>query len=453
MIEQNNIYNYYPFVWHLFDLLKTVGSPQAGIFRSVSTANFDQFMPKFFSFAADMAEIHRLVGINDDLQYHVSGYGLFYEESFVRVISESIERYCLMLYPNLLNEDNNDIIFASYRDLQGRGEDLPPFEYYQLFADSDYSRKGFQLIKPSPDQIIGWIKGSSLFSSNKELLIPAQMALPGYKINSEKGEKHWAPGFSTGTASGTSYQNALLSAITEIVEIDAFSINWFAERPSPQISFDGTIMDNIIKEIFASTDFEPVMLYHSLGDINVHTMSSFLINKKGLLPAISVGSQSSLDPVHCAYRSLAEATAVALLAIIGYVYQHTLFTGVKDYTSIANLDSNVAFYSQPRNYQLGINIKNKLTDSKIIHLNELPDLKQQDRQSDLLYIIKEVMKVSKYAAAINVTTPDVKALGFHVVKVFIPELMYMSLPSFPYANHPRMKSYGGVRNKYPHPLP
>jgi thiazole/oxazole-forming peptide maturase SagD family component len=365
-----------------------------------------------------------------------------------------------MVYPNVLQEEDNDIVFASYNDLQKRGEDLPPFEYYQLYADTDYQRSGFGLVKPSPDHITGWIKGISLFNSNKEVLIPAQMAFPGYKIKSQRGEKRWAPGFSTGAASGTNYKRALQGAIAEFVEIDAFNIHWFTERKAQKISFAGTILEDIIKQIFDGTDFEPIMIYHTLEDIKIHTMSTFIINKKGLLPAISAGSQSSLDPVHCAYRSLVEATAVSLLGIVGYVYQPLLFTGYKDPTAIANLDSNVAFYSEPKNQELGMNIINKLIDQKgLIYLCEVANYssqhhnKEQREDDDLLHVIKEIKKISKHAATINITTPDAKSLGFHVIKVFIPELMYMSHPSYPYTNHPRMKNYGGVKNKYPHPLP
>jgi thiazole/oxazole-forming peptide maturase SagD family component len=449
--KQDKNFNYYPLMRYLFNMAKTVDSPQLGILRSIHMGLVDPYMPKFFSFAPEMAEIHRIVGIAEGMSYHVSGYGIFFEESFIRVLSEAIERYCLVLFPHVLGE--NKIIYASYNDLKRLGEDIPPFEYYQLFSRSDYLRKGFRLIEPSPDHIIGWIKGSSLFDNNKEIFTPAQMAFPGYKINLEKGEKQWARGFSTGAASGTSYQKALISAIAEIIEIDAFSINWYTQRQADRIIFDGTILDNIIQELFRNTDLEPVIFYHSLEDTKIHTMTTFLINKNGSLPAISAGSQSSLDPLHCAYRSLAEATAVSLLGTAGYVYQPTFFTGDKDPTLLADLDSNVAFYSDPRNYQLNMKIINKLTSSKTIHIKDLPDLRQQSEEKNLLYLIKELRNVSKYATAINITTPDIKSMGLRVVKVVIPELMYLCFPSFPYSNHPRMKKYGGVQNTHPHPVP
>jgi hypothetical protein len=141
------------------------------------------------------------------------------------------------------------------------------------------------------------------------------------------------------------------------------------------------------------------------------------------------------------------------LGTIGYIYQPDLFTSYKDYSNISNLDSNVAFYSSPDNYQLGIHLIDKLTDSKLLRLNTLENYKDKNKEKNLMYLIKELMNISKYATAFNVTTPDIETLGFRVVKVFVPEMMFMSLPSYPYTNHPRMKKYGGVKNKYPHPLP
>jgi thiazole/oxazole-forming peptide maturase SagD family component len=278
------------------------------------------------------------------------------------------------------------------------------------------------------------------------------MALPGYKINKKYDEKQWAPGFSTGAASGINYQNALSSAIMEYIEIDAFSINWYTERKAKQIDFEGSIMNDIIRKTFGPSDLEPVILYHSIGDINVHTMSSFLINRKCSLPALSAGSQSSLDALHCAYRSLVEAAAVSLLGIAGPIYQPTFFTGKKDHTSIANLDSNVAYYADPSNYQLGKSLIDRITDIDTINVNELNNWAQSDDKK-LPYLINELKKISKYAVAINITTPDVESLGYKVVKTFIPELMYMCFPSYPYTNHPRMIKYGGAICKYPHPIP
>ena len=40
-----------------------------------------------------------------------------------------------------------------------------------------------------------------------------------------------------------------------------------------------------------------------------------------------------------------------------------------------------------------------------------------------------------------------------VMRVFIPELVQLSYPGFPYSRHPRVLEFGGITNAFPHPMP
>lgn len=442
--------NNYPYNKYLHTLLKTIASPQIGILRSIILSQFDKYMPRIFSYGGDMSAIQRMIGIEQDFQYHVGGYGIYYEEALIRILSESLERYCLMIFPHFVKKQ---VIYASYNELLKKGEDLPPFEFYKLFNDNEYAKDGFPFNKPSAEQTIGWIKCMSIFCPDKELLTPIQMLFPGYIINESVGETRWAPGFSTGSASNTSYDSALLSALSEIIEIDAFQINWFTERPSPRISFEGTILDDIVKKTLDTNVIEPIFLYHTLPDLNIHTITTFLVNKKQMIPAVTCGSHADLDPINCAYRSMTESSATGSLGMFGMIYQSGSSFYKKDYKTIQDLDSNVSFYSDLKNYDLSTDLIKKMTSETTIHIDDLPNLVRTNKQESLAYTINELRKVSNYGVVIDITTPDVASLGFRVVKAFIPELTQMSLPSYPYSCHPRVKKYGGVKNEYPHPLP
>ncbi len=441
----------YPLKTWLHEKFKTIGSPQTGLLKAAVIANLDMLMPKIFSFGGDMAEFHRLLGFEEEIQYHIGGYGIFYEEAFVRVMSEALERYCLMFYPHFIQDE---IVYASYAELKSSGENIVPFRYFQLFSEHDYKKHRFPFHPPSKEDICGWLPTPSLFSPNKEIYVPAQLLVPGYRINKKKGEKRWAPGFSTGSASHITVQNALLNALMEYIEIDAYMIHWFTKRPAPRIDYQGSVLEEIITEIMDTNILEPILLYHTLPDLPIPTISSFIVNKKGMLPAVTAGSQTDLDPLHCAYRSLMEATAVTLLGMGGYIYQPLLFFGEKDYTKITDLDSNVSFYAEPNNQAVSLSLIKEITDpNRTIHIDDLPQVTSRKPDDQLQFTLKQLNKVSQYAVTTEITTPDIAELGFRVVKVFIPELNYMTLPSYPYTNHPRILSYGGVQNQYPHPLP
>jgi hypothetical protein len=54
---------------------------------------------------------------------------------------------------------------------------------------------------------------------------------------------------------------------------------------------------------------------------------------------------------------------------------------------------------------------------------------------------------------IDITPAELSETRWKVMRVFVPELVSMSLPGVPPRNHPRIRDYGGVTNDRPHPLP
>jgi len=66
--------------------------------------------------------------------------------------------------------------------------------------------------------------------------------------------------------------------------------------------------------------------------------------------------------------------------------------------------------------------------------------------------IKKLKKLGWHFLTLDLTLPDVEECGFYVTKVLIPELVQLSLPSYPFFAHPRYKKFG-IKNKLPHPLP
>src|SRR5262249_26140143 len=74
-----------------------------------------------------------------------------------------------------------------------------------------------------------------------------------------------------------------------------------------------------------------------------------------------------------------------------------------------------------------------------------------DRELD--YILGRLKTVSSYGVHMDITPPELEGTGWSVARVFFPELVQMSLPSFPYSGHPRLIRFGGIRNELPHPSP
>ena len=60
--------------------------------------------------------------------------------------------------------------------------------------------------------------------------------------------------------------------------------------------------------------------------------------------------------------------------------------------------------------------------------------------------------MSRYAGYLVITTPEFENMNLEVVRVSIPELLPLCLPSYPPYYHKRYETIGGIRNNVPHPL-
>jgi len=449
---------HYPYFTSQLNTIKKFFGQHSGVLESYMVAPRKiQGEPSLLSITGKMPNYHKmLLGPSIDVQYHLSGYGTSYEECIIKYIGEGIERYALMVAPTLLEDE---IFYMSYHEIERRGEDVIPFDYISIYSDSSYKKLKqlpslSSLSKPSKDDIIGWIKCPSLFKPNHEIWMPAQSMFVGYKTNIQRGEKRCLPGFSTGTASYTSPKEALLGAILEWIEIDAFIVRWYTKQPSPKLIIDDTtLLANYEGILGKNSNYNIVPLYLTLPDLPVHVFGTFMVRKKEEVPYILFGSQGHLDPIAGFYRALMEASAISYLGVYGYLFMPAEYIIDIENRPFTDLDSNVAFYAHPTRVQQKKELLDDMISDNTISLSSLDNLSSGNTDRDLSYVIRELNKVSKYAVYRDITPPEIADSGIHVLRVFIPELCNMCMPGFPFTNHPRLNKYGGVQNEYPHPLP
>jgi hypothetical protein len=68
-------------------------------------------------------------------------------------------------------------------------------------------------------------------------------------------------------------------------------------------------------------------------------------------------------------------------------------------------------------------------------------------------LIDAFWKTGNELIGLDLTTGDVRDLGFRVVRLWSPDLLSLPLPSAPPLLHPRFNSYGGATDGAPHPYP
>jgi thiazole/oxazole-forming peptide maturase SagD family component len=407
------------------------------------------------SVAAQMPGYHKvLLRADMEMQYHLSGYGTFYEEALIRLAGEVIERYSLMVCQYTLADK---IRYACYNAMAKHGR-VVPFEFLSVFTDADYAKlnqgqyRGLRRL--TPDDVVGWVKCLSLFDPSAEIWVPAQMPFVGYRFSPEKGEVAFCPGFSTGTAAHTSLEEALRSALLEFIEIDALMMHWYTDLKAPRVTPDNLTVASLVPKLLAGDSRHEVLALdlRVLEGVDAHVFGSVLINKLEERPFIVFGAQGDLDPVRAFYRSLMEAIAIAFLGIYGPLYLPNEYLADAGTTSFTDLDRNVAFFASPENARKKRSIIEELVDGRTV-LSGMKSYASGNAQTDVGRLIKQLSSVSKYGVFLDVTPPETRNYGWKVMRVFLPELVTMCVPGVPYGAHPRFQAYGGIRNEYPHPLP
>lgn len=455
--QRNLELTFYPYSNHLVeDVLKPICSEHGGITQSllVSPIKYPEDLD-LKSVMTQMPGYHRvLINPHQEMQYHLCGYGAFYEEAIIRLVGEAIERYSLMMAQSTMADK---IRYASYDDVAREGR-VVPFEYLHPFSDADYEKlnrgnyKGLNRLERS--DIVGWVKCPSLFEAGTEISVPAQMLFVGYKINREQGEVPFCPGFSTGTAAHMSHGKALQNALLEVVEIDALMLHWYTNLTAPAVTIDNlTVASLIPKLVTADSRYEVLALdLRVMEAVDANVFGSVLINKHDERPLVVFGAQGHLDPARAFYRGLMEAIAIAFLGVYGPLYLPKDYFTSDFGPTFTDLDSNVAFFASPEGSAMKKDIIRKMVEGRKV-LSSMKNYDTGDVEADTARLVQQLSSVSEYGVYLDVTPPESRSRGWKVMRVFFPELVTMCVPGVPYSEHPRIKAFGGIHNEYPHPLP
>ncbi|WP_040210961.1 YcaO-like family protein [Clostridium polynesiense] len=442
---------YYPSNIRLKNKFKSINAQHFGIMESqILTTAKGKYSPEVSVCTANMPDYHKII-IDEkaEMNHHLSGYGIYFEESLIRLLGEGIERYALLTASEIYKDKE---IMASYNEVSKLGE-VMPWEYIDMYTKEDYDRllSFTNIQKIDKDTKISWIKCPSILDKDREILIPAQLLFIGFR-NKREREAIFAPGFSKGAASHVTLENALESAMMESVEADAFTINWYTSRKTRKIIVDDESLLEIIIKTTKDIQCDVLPLEFSLEGMPGHTVGVALINKNNNRPTVVLGCQSALDPKKAIYKALLESLAIHYLAVNGPLLLPNLYlASVKD-NNFNNLDSNVAFWANQSDIDMKKSYFYDLCKEEVM-LSSLECYEKEDKVEEIRYIKDKISKVSKYGVYLDITPPEVSDKGWKVIRTFFPELVQMSLPSFPYSNHPRLKEYGGVLNALPHPVP
>lgn len=443
---------YYPSHIHLKNRIRELCGQHLGIMESrlLMTAHSNN-APEIAMCTNRLPDYHKiLINENAKINYHLSGYGIYMEEAIIRSLGEGIERYSLITASKLFA---SQVIYGSYNEIKNKCTVIP-WEYIKIYSDEDYTKlqQKIPLHNLTKDDRIGWLKCPSLFDSQKEIYVPTQFLFLGTSTEQDAKEKMFIPAFSKGTAAHTDIKKAIKSAIMEYIEADALMIRWYTDEKPKRVKIDDPALGAVISEFIGKLDMDLICYQFTLSDMPAHSFGVALVNQKDSRPIAILGCQTNMNPAKAIYRATFEALAIHYLASNGPLLLPEYYLNTVAERNFTNLDTNVAFWANAENVDFKRNFFRDMYQGQI-PLSVLKDTSGSNDDEDISILLNKLNSVSEYGVYLDITPPDVMDKGWRVIRIFIPELVQMSLPGHPYSNHPRIRRFGGITNDLPHPVP
>ncbi|NUT47155.1 MAG: hypothetical protein HOV94_07540 [Saccharothrix sp.] len=381
---------------------------------------------------SDLTGVHHLVHGNPVKSggHHIGAASLTVSDALIRTLGESIERYAQFAFPA-----HHEFTFAPVSGLAD-----PAVAPVPHFTDEQFADPAFPFDRVEPDAWLSWWRMAAL-TGGPDLFVPAQSTLVGYQTRNDDGEPWLHPAVSTGTAAHTDPATALLSAIQELVQLDATMGHWYTDFRSVRIDSDHRThaLDGLIAGHWDHRAPRPQ--FHLLPSPDLPGFTVVCLIRAGATggPAIALGLGADTHLTVAMYKALLESTNLAIVP-----------DGGPGDGRFLDLENNLFHYAKPEHAQV---VQDRFADCDTARAADLPPDATDDVRTTVRRYIDAFRISGKRLLYGDLTTPDVQRLGFHVLRVWSPDTLPLSLPGAPMRRHPRYQDYGGFMNHHPHPYP
>ncbi|MEV0797279.1 TOMM precursor leader peptide-binding protein [Kribbella sp. NPDC050281] len=327
-----------------------------------------------------------------------SGKGWTRRQARDSALGEALERHAAMTWRP------ERTITSTYDGLDRRG--LHPRDLV-LFADHQYETVPFQPWRPETE--LEWVPAQSMVTGD-DVWIPLLATHLGYRPPPEAG---LFPTTSNGFAAGPDRDGATLRALLEVIERDAFMIAWSHRLPGPCVAA-ADVPDEQTRGIAATHARRGI-------DIVVHLLPTDTVAAVALAvawsertPVAVVGLGAGMDPVAAARSAVLEvgqARPLLRARLRQPEVRARMAELVATPAKVASLGDHSLLYAD-------------LAVDGMRFLREAPRQPWPDAASPspagLAVLVKSLAEVAGDVLAVDVTTPDVAALGVRVVRGLVP---------------------------------
>jgi ribosomal protein S12 methylthiotransferase accessory factor len=382
--------------------LERAVSPLTGIANGVVRGTHAADESRLFTVSTRVASSERTLGTRT--VDHAASSGPDPEAARAATIGEALERYAAAYVPH------ERLLLASARELGG--EAVSPASF-ALFHERQYSYPGFPFVPFTDSVVLRWTAGFSLLDSTRAFL-PAQLV---YLVPPDFGDVALGSSTSNGLACGSSFEEAALAALLELVERDAVMIAWKNRLSLPLLDWsDDAEMRALDERYFAPSGLQYSVLDGSVF-LGLPVAIAVLHGEPGQQAALAVGGGCAPTVAEAWLKALSEAFGVRRW--LRTMSVHDPDRHVDGPAHVCTFDDHMLFYATHDRARLAAFFD---AAAERTPTAEVRPLTGSTPAAQLAAAVARLASRSVASLAADVTSPDVASLGLRVVRVVAPEL-------------------------------
>ncbi len=381
--------------------LQSLADPDVGIVPVLEECMAGTDEPRLARVSCELGDGLESIGTDLGHASGLGGAGLTLAEAAAAAIGEAVERYAASAVPV------ERFVLATAAEL-GPAASTP--ESFGLFAAAQYDRPGFPFARFTRESRVRWVDGTDL-ETGVPAWVPAELVYLSDVVL--RGEPRVAYSTSSGLACADSWERATTSGLLELLERDAFMLTWSLRLSPPRLSLAGRPdLERLDHLVFAPAGLE----YAALDLSAFHDVPTVLgvVRAPGGIGALGVGSAAAPEIGRAWRKALAEAFACRSAG-----RRLALLDGDRglEPDEITSFEDHIRYYADPdRAEAAGFLIGSTAT----VEAADAPHLAAGAGLLDEL--VARVRAAGSRAYAVDVTPPDVRAAGLHVMRTVAPGL-------------------------------
>jgi ribosomal protein S12 methylthiotransferase accessory factor len=325
------------------------------------------------------------------------------EAALAAAIGEGLERYSAAHVPE------PSLVTAAADEL---GDLAPDPRTFALFHADQYADPGFDFAPFLPSTRLRWVQGFSLPDCEPRYL-PAQLV---YLRPPVAGEP--AIGFPTtnGVACAPTLEEAVLAGLFEAIERDCFMLVWYNRLSLPRLDWsDHSQLAELDRRYFAPTglDYEAVDL-SAFFDVPV---ALGVVRSRDGSPPLGIGAGAASTVEEAWRKALSEAFSVYRWARDNAFERPDLVPEREN--DIGTFDDHILYYTRRPNLR---HVAFLDASPHVRDVRQVAPVEGDGVASQIASVAARLASREVESYAVDITAPEVRQGGFHVVRVLCPAL-------------------------------